>query len=64
MYLMYEALARERQRADRDYAATRSVVNRLTTAHRWDRLAAYAMRRSENARRVARDRPVARSMAG
>jgi len=54
MTFMYEALARERMREQRDRAAHVRMMNQLVSARRWHRIAAFSARRAARSdRRLA-----------
>lgn len=48
MSMMYEALARERMRADQVAAARRREVNRLVAQRRWRSVARFVQRRLDH----------------
>jgi hypothetical protein len=50
MYSMYEALARERQREQREQAARQRLSQQLASVRLWQRLAAYSARRAARSR--------------
>ena len=50
MYSMYEALARERQREQRERAAHQRLSRQLASVRLWQRLAAYSARRAARSR--------------
>jgi len=52
MYSMYEALARERMREQREQSARRRLSHDLASARRWRRLAAYSARRAARSGRA------------
>jgi hypothetical protein len=52
MYSMYEALARERMREQREQSARRRLSHDLAAVRRWRRLAAYSARRAARSRRA------------
>jgi hypothetical protein len=51
MYLMYEALARERTQEQVTLAAQYRLSQQLVAARRWRRLAAYSARRAARSQR-------------
>lgn len=51
MYLLHEALARERMREQREQAMRRRLSHELASARRWQRLAAYSAGRAARSRR-------------
>jgi hypothetical protein len=51
MYQQYEALARERMREQREYAAHRRLLSELASVRMWQRLADYSARRALRAQR-------------
>jgi hypothetical protein len=65
MYQMYEALARERQREQREQAAQRRLASELASVRLWQRLAGYASRRAaRSSRRLAEHSAADYSLAG
>ncbi|MEO9239367.1 MAG: hypothetical protein ABI418_14900 [Jatrophihabitantaceae bacterium] len=52
MYSMYEALARERMREQREQAQRQQLSQDVARARRWQRLAAYSARRAARSRRL------------
>jgi hypothetical protein len=52
MYSMYEALARERMREQREQSARQRLSHDLASVRRWRRLAAYSERRAARSRRA------------
>jgi CRISPR/Cas system CSM-associated protein Csm2 small subunit len=59
MYSMYEALARDRMREQRERAAHQRLVNELVSARRWQWLAAYTARRAARSQRRLAERSAA-----
>ncbi|MDQ2838466.1 MAG: hypothetical protein M3Y42_16010 [Actinomycetota bacterium] len=51
MYSMYEALARERNREQREQAARQRLSQQVASARLWQRLAAYSAGRAARSRR-------------
>lgn len=51
MYSMHEALARERMQEQREQAAHSRLAHQLSAARRWDRLAAFSLRRAARSQR-------------
>lgn len=51
MYSMYEALARERQREQREQAARQRLSQQLASARLWQQVAVYSARRAARSRR-------------
>lgn len=47
--LMYEVLARDRMRADQEWASQQRLARRLVAARRWQRLARFADHRARRA---------------
>jgi hypothetical protein len=51
MYAQYEALARERMREQREFAAHQRMASELASAHLWHRVATYAQHRAQRSDR-------------
>lgn len=51
MYSQYEALARERSRRQREDAAHHRLTHELSSARRWQRVAAFTARRAARSQR-------------
>lgn len=56
MYTLNEALARERLCYQLEQAATRRLAREVSTAQRWQRLAAYCARRAARSQRELSER--------
>ncbi len=59
MYPLYEALARERQREQREQAAQSRLARELASTRLWLRLAAYSSRRAARSQARLAERPMA-----
>jgi hypothetical protein len=59
MYSMYEALARERQREQREQAARQRLSRQLASLRLWQRLAAYSAGRATRSRYHLAEQPAA-----
>lgn len=59
MYSMYEALARERMREQREQARRWRLSQDVAVARRWQRVAAYSARRAARSRRQLAEHSVA-----
>ena len=57
MYSMYEALARERQREQREQAVHRRLSQQVASARLWQRLASYSAHRAARSRRQLAEQP-------
>lgn len=65
MYLMHEAIARERNREQLENAARRRLSQQLASARRWNWLAAYSARRAvRSQRRIAENSAADYQLAG
>jgi muconolactone delta-isomerase len=65
MYQMHEALARERQREQREQAAQRRLASEVASVRLWQRLAHYASRRAaRSSRRLAEHSAADYSLVG
>ena len=55
MNVMYEELARQRNREQLAQAATQRLAYRVNAAHRWQRVEAWVVRRRLRAERASRE---------